>query len=91
MACADGPQPALMPPPLPLVEPGGRAPRPAMQLATAVSVADALTTKVLRLTVEGEEVRAAAAQHREAVKELRSRRSAAAMLAEQSKQAACDA
>eukprot|EP00873_Tetraselmis_striata_P040032 jgi/Tetstr1/460296/TSEL_005596.t1 len=37
---------AGMPTPLPPAEPGGRAPRPATQLATAVSMADVLTTKV---------------------------------------------
>eukprot|EP00873_Tetraselmis_striata_P042556 jgi/Tetstr1/462820/TSEL_007770.t1 len=60
-------------------------------VATAVSVADALTTKVLRLTAEGGELRAAAAQHRETVQELRSRLSAAEISAEQSKQASRDA
>eukprot|EP00873_Tetraselmis_striata_P039548 jgi/Tetstr1/459812/TSEL_005162.t1 len=61
----------------------------ATQLAIAVSVADALTiTKVLRWTAEGEELRAAAAQHLETVDELRSRLSAAEITAEQSKQEA---
>eukprot|EP00873_Tetraselmis_striata_P007058 jgi/Tetstr1/427322/TSEL_017491.t1 len=60
-------------------------------VATVVSVADALTTKVLRLTAEGGELRAAAAQHRETVQELRSRLSTAEISAEQSKQASRDA
>eukprot|EP00873_Tetraselmis_striata_P000579 jgi/Tetstr1/420843/TSEL_011918.t1 len=79
------------PPPLPPAEPGGRAPRPATQLATVVSMADALPTEVLRLTVEGEELKAAATQHHETVEELRSRLSAAEISAEQSIPAACDA
>eukprot|EP00873_Tetraselmis_striata_P039914 jgi/Tetstr1/460178/TSEL_005494.t1 len=82
---------AGMPPPQPPAEPGARAPRPATQLATVVSVTDVLTTKVLRLTVEGEELRAAAAKHRETVKELRSPLSAAEISTERSKQAARDA
>eukprot|EP00873_Tetraselmis_striata_P002574 jgi/Tetstr1/422838/TSEL_013629.t1 len=82
---------AGMPPPLPPAEPSGRAPRPATQLATVVSMAEALPTKVSRLTVEGGELRAAGTQYRETVEELRSRLSAAEISAEHSKHAARDA
>eukprot|EP00873_Tetraselmis_striata_P017808 jgi/Tetstr1/438072/TSEL_026697.t1 len=51
---------AGMPPALPPAEPGGQAPRPATQLATDVSMADALPTKVVRLTVEAEQSKHAA-------------------------------
>eukprot|EP00873_Tetraselmis_striata_P014047 jgi/Tetstr1/434311/TSEL_023417.t1 len=77
--------------PLPPAELGGWALRPATPLATAVSVADAVTTKVIRLTVEGEELRVAAVQHRETFEELRSRLSAAEISVEQINHAARDA